>query len=293
VLVLLKHHATKMFWLMTFELREEQKVARAMFKLKTRIRSVGYHVASQKNGRDCFFSFCNFGKRFESVILQASSGGHGRINAQILSLGKDRFCLELRKPCVKLDKYKRQSSLTGLQTHYMSAMPEKTLAQPFYFEGNAIFLDKANPKSAVMLPTVLEAKYGLKAAIAARLNIGAKPETETVNVQRPILKPDQQFEFPPNGTSTWSNACLIEDSVYYYIQECEADSGNLWALNLKEFQWRKISLSTTTSHPLRSSLILRMDPATKSACLRGNCEKNGEECNHRHHFIFFEGLDSI
>jgi hypothetical protein len=227
------------------------------------------------------------------VILQASSRDHGRIDAQILSLGKDRFCLELRKPCVKLDKHKRHSSLTGLQTHYMTALPEKTLAQPFYFDGNAIFLDKANPKSAIMLPTVLEAKYGLRAAIAARLNIGEKVAADGVNMQRSALKPDQLFEFPPNGTSTWSNACLIEDSVYYYIQECEANSGNLWALNLKQFQWRKISLKATTSHALRSSLILRMDPATKSACLRGNCEKDRAECNHRHHFIFFEGLDTI
>lgn len=67
VLVLLKHHATKMYWLITFELSDEPKAAKAMFKLKTRIRSNGYHVASQKYERDCFFSFCNFGKRSESV----------------------------------------------------------------------------------------------------------------------------------------------------------------------------------------------------------------------------------
>lgn len=67
IMALLKHHATKMFWLVTFELNNEPKAAQAMFKLKTRIRSVGYHVASQRSHQSCFFSFCNFGKRFESV----------------------------------------------------------------------------------------------------------------------------------------------------------------------------------------------------------------------------------
>uniref|UniRef100_A0A914W6R4 Uncharacterized protein n=1 Tax=Plectus sambesii TaxID=2011161 RepID=A0A914W6R4_9BILA len=157
------------------------------------------------------------------VILQASSRDHGRIDAQMLSLGKDRFCLELRKPCVKLDKRKRHSSLTGIQTQYMTESPEKTAAQPFFYKDNAIFLDKANPKHAILLQTVQEAKYGLRAAIAAKFNIGGKDEADFAP-ERPPLKGDSTFAYPPNGTSTWSNACLVNDTAYFYIQDNE-DTG--------------------------------------------------------------------
>lgn len=226
------------------------------------------------------------------VILQASSRDHGRIDAQILSLGKDRFCLELRKPCVKLDKHKRHSSLTGLQTQYMTELPEKMFAQPFYYDNNAIFLDKDNPKGAIVLQTVVEAKYGLRAAIAAKIKIGAKLENEFTPL-RPICKGDSKYEYPPNGTSTWSNACLINDTVYFFIQDNEGVEGSLWSLDLKNYEWKKIPLKAAPEHPLRSNLILRIDATTKSLCLRGNCEKDSGECHHRYHILLIEGLDVL
>jgi hypothetical protein len=82
ILALLKYHATKMFWLVSFRLIDDRRVALAMFKLKTKIRSDGYHVSSQRLDGCCYFGFSNerlgrkkngndgTAKKTESVILQ-------------------------------------------------------------------------------------------------------------------------------------------------------------------------------------------------------------------------------
>jgi hypothetical protein len=131
----------------------------------------------------------------------------------------------------------------------MSRQPTGNLCQPFFHRNRAIFIDKSDPSVAYIVNTFSEPEYGLRAAVSAHarktIDRLVQLSTSTLSsdvIERPMTtkqSPDNSVETvtidcndgqPPNGTSTWSNAYVVGDCAYIYVDERGTDRRGLWKL---------------------------------------------------------------
>uniref|UniRef100_A0A1I7Y7V2 HORMA domain-containing protein n=1 Tax=Steinernema glaseri TaxID=37863 RepID=A0A1I7Y7V2_9BILA len=170
-------------------------------------------------------------KHYESVILQTTCDENGQIGARILSLGKERLEIALRENLDEVVKRK-----TPLTSNYMTELPHSNLSDPFFFNSQAVIIDRSDPSVAYAVKTVDDPENGLFAAFQAKLKAiaGMTPNSQKIVFRQ--IKIDCSAGKPSSGNTIWSNVTTHyrTGSAYCYVQDKESDTCSLWRLELDQ-----------------------------------------------------------
>uniref|UniRef100_A0A914ZJA9 Ig-like domain-containing protein n=2 Tax=Parascaris univalens TaxID=6257 RepID=A0A914ZJA9_PARUN len=169
--------------------------------------------------------------RTESVLLQVKCDENGQLESQIFSIGKGRLELSLSSPILDVEHLiTGRSFSSAIETKYMTALPSVSLSDPFYYEGDAYFIDRADPKQAYAVEAIPNPQRGLIAAVQAKLRLN--PTLEERHLRRVPI--DCSMGMPPTAGAIWSSVQAGSNSAFVCVQETESLICSLWKLELEE-----------------------------------------------------------
>ncbi|CAI4232650.1 unnamed protein product [Auanema sp. JU1783] len=246
ILALLKCHANRVFYLVSFRLDRDSQTCIDLRHVKTGVYSRGYHIGSHWAGRQIVFSINNLEKSkehkktaslsnaktlnvpdsptdaspagiqrsisgsdmetmlysgnkglCEGVILVVQCDYTGDISANVVTLGKNRLGVKLRR----IGSFRKLKDTIG--TKFMTRLnssPDEVVCEPVLCGNIALILSRSDPSLCYVIDTVINPTHGFTASIQNKVTNGLRTSSLEAEPQ-----PMPINGVPPDTSHIWSN----------------------------------------------------------------------------------------